>query len=148
MGLGKDIGKDGDDRQLGQLGRLQREQAGNDSHRAAGTIDDFAEEHDINQTDHRDHRQSRYHQIQEQRFVVIQALEPDYTYSTRTQEDTLLDDGHIDALSSDFTARRAITLHDGDDNQHDIDTPNPRVTILLRNLGIFFCLFVRRHIIE
>ena len=79
--LGEDIGQQGDYRQLGQLGWLQREQSGNDGHGTAGAIDDLAKEHHIDQAQHRDHGQSRYHGVQERGLVVVHALQSKTTHS-------------------------------------------------------------------
>ena len=144
MGLGKYIGQDRDYRQLGQLGRLQGDTRHN-RHRAACAVDDLTKEHHVQQAEDGNHGQTGNHRIQECGSVVVHPLEAHHTRCTKPQEDALLDDGHIDALRSNLAAGCAVTLHNGDDEQHDVDAPDPRIAVFLGYLVISVSLFGRRH---
>ena len=83
--------------------------------------------------------------IEELGIVVIHPQDQEDEGCTTGQIYTLLDERHIQALIHDFAARRTVALDNRDDHESDVDTPNPGVSILLRQLAIFICLYILCH---
>ena len=74
------------------------------------------------------------------------AMQEEHQQGASTQKLALVDDGAVDALCGYHAARRAISLDDRDDDEREIDAPNPWVAMFLGYL-VVLCLFFLGHVL-